>query len=138
MRRSVNPMHAATNGSSSFNLTLLSRSLVQETIEAAGHLCLILPKFHCELNPIEYFWGMANKYLCDNCDYSFDGLKEKLPKALDLVPIQTIQHWEHQLFHWMGAYWAGLGLVQVQLQVKKFRKYQSHRHIPENVVTLLD
>ena len=28
VRRSVNPMHAATNGSSSFNLTLLSRSLL--------------------------------------------------------------------------------------------------------------
>ena len=78
-----------------------------------------LLKFHCELNPIEYFWGMVKKYLCDNCDYSFDGLKENLPKALDLVPIQTIQHWEHQLFHWMGAYWAGLGLVtgeEIQLQ----------------------
>ncbi|KAF8237159.1 hypothetical protein L208DRAFT_1248943 [Tricholoma matsutake] len=66
------------------------KSLVQETIEAAGHLCLFLPKFHCELNPIEYFWGMVKKYLRDHCDYSFDGLKENLPKALDSVPIQTI------------------------------------------------
>ena len=31
------------------------KSLVQETIEAAGHLCLFLPKFHCELNFIEFF-----------------------------------------------------------------------------------
>jgi hypothetical protein len=29
--------------------------LVQEVIEAAGHLCLFLPKFHCELNYIEFF-----------------------------------------------------------------------------------
>ena len=35
------------------------KSLVQETTKAAGHLCLFLPKFHCELNPIEYFWGMV-------------------------------------------------------------------------------
>jgi hypothetical protein len=33
------------------------RSLVQEVIEAAGHLCIFLPKFHCELNFIEFFWG---------------------------------------------------------------------------------
>jgi hypothetical protein len=26
-------------------------------------LCLFLPKSHCELNPIEYFWGMVKKYL---------------------------------------------------------------------------
>ena len=33
------------------------KSLVQEVIEAAGHLCIFLPKFHCELNYIEFFWG---------------------------------------------------------------------------------
>jgi hypothetical protein len=31
------------------------KSLVQETIEAAGHLCIFLLKFHCELNYIEFF-----------------------------------------------------------------------------------
>lgn len=66
------------------------KSLVQETIEVAGHLCLFLPKFHCELNPIKYFWGMVKKYLRDHCDYSFDGLKANLPKALESVPIQTV------------------------------------------------
>jgi hypothetical protein len=71
-----------------------------------GHLCLFLPKFHCKLNPIKYFWGMVKKYLHDHCDYSFDGLKENLPKALDSVPIQTIHWWEHQLFTgWMHIGW---------------------------------
>ena len=37
------------------------KSLVQETIEAAGHLCIFLPKFHCELNFIEFFWGAVKK-----------------------------------------------------------------------------
>ena len=32
-------------------------SLVQEVIKAAGHLCIFLPKFHCELNFIEFFLG---------------------------------------------------------------------------------
>lgn len=30
---------------------------LQEVIERAGHKCYFLPKFHCELNPIEMFWG---------------------------------------------------------------------------------
>ena len=38
-------------------------SLVQEVIEAAGHLCILLPKFHCELNFIEYFWGAMKRFL---------------------------------------------------------------------------
>jgi hypothetical protein len=39
------------------------RSLVQEVIKAAGHLYIFLPKFHCELNFIEFFWGVVKKYL---------------------------------------------------------------------------
>ena len=42
---------------------LEQKSLVQETIKAAGHLCLFFPKFHCELNFIEYFWAQVKKYL---------------------------------------------------------------------------
>ncbi len=36
------------------------RSLVQEVIKEAGHLCIFLPKYHCELNFIEHFWGNAS------------------------------------------------------------------------------
>jgi hypothetical protein len=32
---------------------LLQKSLLKERIEACGHICVFLPKFHCELNPIE-------------------------------------------------------------------------------------
>jgi hypothetical protein len=66
------------------------KSLVQEVIEAAGHLCILLPKFHCELNFIEFLWGAIKKYLRDNCDYTFDTLKENMPKALASVQLQTI------------------------------------------------
>jgi hypothetical protein len=33
------------------------RPLLQQIIEDAGHVCLFLPKFLCELNPIELFWS---------------------------------------------------------------------------------
>jgi hypothetical protein len=58
------------------------KSLVQETIKAAGHLCIFLPKFHCELNYIEFFWGVVKKNLYDNCNYTFYTLKRNLPHAL--------------------------------------------------------
>ena len=31
-------------------------------IEARGHLVLFYPRFHCELNPIEFFWATAKRY----------------------------------------------------------------------------
>jgi hypothetical protein len=31
--------------------------LLQTIVEEAGHICLLLPKFHCELNPIELLWA---------------------------------------------------------------------------------
>ena len=33
------------------------KPLLQSIIEDAGHICLFLPRFHCELNPIEMLWG---------------------------------------------------------------------------------
>ena len=48
------------------------KSLVQEVIKTAGHMCIFLPKFHCEINFIEFFWGSVKRHhLRENCDYSF-------------------------------------------------------------------
>ena len=37
------------------------KPLLQLVIEKAGHKCFFLPKFHCELNPIEMVWGQAKR-----------------------------------------------------------------------------
>jgi len=115
-------------------------SLVQEVIEAAGHLCIFLPKFHCELNFIEYFWGAIKKYLRDHCDYTFTTLQENLPKALGSVVVETIRKWEHRTWRWLEAYGDGLAAREAQLHVQKFssRKYKSHRRVPEGLVVQLD
>jgi hypothetical protein len=42
---------------------LAQKSLMQEVIEAANHMCIFLLKFHCELNFIEYYWSAVKKYL---------------------------------------------------------------------------
>jgi transposase len=38
------------------------KPLLQIIIEGAGHKCYFLPKFHCELNPIEMYWGWAKTH----------------------------------------------------------------------------
>ena len=118
---------------------LAQKSLIQEVVEAAGHLCIFLPKFHCELNFIEFFWGAIKKYLQDNCDYTFDTLKENMPKALASVELETIHQWEHWMYCWMDAYRGGLETQAAQLQVWQFSsaKYKSHHRVPELAGKLL-
>jgi hypothetical protein len=116
------------------------KSLVQEVIESAGHLCIFLPKFHCELNFIEFFWGAVKKYLREHCDYSFTTLKENMPKALESVPVSTIRKWKHRMKRWMDAYRSGLGAKEAQIQVRKFssKRYSSHRRVPERLAACFD
>jgi len=48
---------------------------LHEMIEAMGHAVLFYPKFHCELNWIEYYWRQVKRYTRDNCKYNYEGLK---------------------------------------------------------------
>jgi len=51
---------------------------------------MFLPKFHCELNWIERYWGATKDYLRKHCTYSLPGLRSALPialsQALDELP----------------------------------------------------
>ncbi|EIM79857.1 uncharacterized protein STEHIDRAFT_69027 [Stereum hirsutum FP-91666 SS1] len=116
------------------------KSLVQEVIEAAGHLCIFLPKYHCELNFIEYFWGAVKRHLRENSDYTFDTLKTNMPAALASVQLTTIRRWEHRMQRWMDAYRAGMETQKANLHVRNYssRKYTSHRRIPEGVARHYD
>ena len=37
------------------------KSMIEKLLESRGHTCLFLPKFHCELNPIERVWCHAKR-----------------------------------------------------------------------------
>jgi len=113
------------------------KSLVQEVIEKAGHICIVFPKFHCELNFIEFFWGAVKRHLWERCDMSFNTLKENMPHALSSVRLQTMEHWMHR---WMDAYHEGLGTRDANAKVKAFSstKYRSHRQIPETLASSFD
>src|SRR2546421_2224379 len=67
------------------------KNYLHEIIEAAGHMCISYPKFHCELNFIESFWGNAKRYSRLHCDYSFKSLKEVVLRALESVTLTRIR-----------------------------------------------
>ena len=50
------------------------KPLLQEIIEGLGHKVIFYPKFHCELNYIEMYWGAAKRYTRQHCNYTWKGL----------------------------------------------------------------
>jgi transposase len=78
--------------------------MLEEVITEAGHKIIFFPKFHCELNYIENYWGAAKLYTRENCDYTWKGLNETIPKALDSVNLLTIRKYARKSFRYMDAY----------------------------------
>ena len=86
-----------------------------------------IPKFHCELNPIERVWGQSKKYTRAHCNYSFVGLENTLEQSLDSIPIDTIQRFFRKMRDYMTAYREGLTLgPQMEAALKQ---YKSHRKV---------
>ncbi|EJF62531.1 hypothetical protein DICSQDRAFT_57959, partial [Dichomitus squalens LYAD-421 SS1] len=106
----------------------------------AGHICIFLPKFHCEINFIEYFWGAVKHYLREHCNYTFDTLRENMPKALWSVSVELIRKWEYRAWRFIDAYTEGLGAREVQKKVEEFssHRYKSHRHVSEQLAQAMD
>jgi len=46
---------------------LTEKPMIQSIIEEAGHVCLFLLRFHCELNAIEMLWGYAKHRVFISC-----------------------------------------------------------------------
>ena len=87
-----------------------------------GYKVMYYPKFHCELNHIEYFWCDGKSYTQKYCKYSFDGLRKDVPKALNQVKHSTILGHYNSCLKKMDLY-----RKKVQYGTGEWKKLTSHK-----------
>ena len=102
-------------------------------VEEKGHIVYFLPKYHCELNPIERVWAQAKRYTKAYCNYSIQSLRKNIVSALETVPLESIQKHFRKVRHYMFAYLEGVpGGSDLEKLVKQYKNViTSHRKISE-------
>ncbi|QRV96150.1 DDE superfamily endonuclease [Ceratobasidium sp. AG-Ba] len=108
------------------NLELLAEELGTEVI--------FLPKFHCELNPIEQCWGRA-KYIYRKSPSSSltADVETNMVKALDSISLKLIRQYFKRSRRFVDSYAAGLDGPNAAASEWARRKMLHHRTSPEHI-----
>ena len=68
------------------------KSQLQELVESRGHLCDFYPKYHCELNFIEQYWGAAKlRFRMAGRAVTINEMEKKVIQCLDDIPLLHIR-----------------------------------------------
>lgn len=101
-----------------------SPTILEEVVAARNHVCLYLPRFHCELNPIERCWCHSKKHTRANCNGSIIRLRKVVPEGLSMCSKEMIWKFFATCIDYENAYRKGDTCSTVDKTVKK---YKSHR-----------
>ena len=103
------------------------RTIIEQVVSEYGtgaHRCL-LPKYHCELNPIEMLWSASKDIARKLCSYDLAGLRKVVPSAITATCLKTIKRFSGKCRRYEAAYRAGIPSLEVANQVR----LTSHRRV---------
>ena len=73
----------------------LQKSHLEEYITSRGHICDFYPKYHCELNFIEQYWGAAKfRYRSSPLTSDINAMEKNALACLDDVPLLQIKRYD--------------------------------------------
>ncbi|TFK80727.1 hypothetical protein K466DRAFT_636180 [Polyporus arcularius HHB13444] len=111
------------------------QSMLEVLITQAGHECIFLPKFHCELNPIEMYWGWSKYRYREVVKKNFDDAKQVALNALNSCPTDVIRRFIRKSWRFMSAYRLGLTGKAAAWAV---RKQKQHRQVSRAAMMALE
>ncbi|CAG8516857.1 3182_t:CDS:2, partial [Dentiscutata heterogama] len=79
------------------------QSILEEALIKAGHIFERYPKFYCECNFIERYWGFLKRELRASCSYNYNDLLRRIPEVLNSVPTSTIRKYVTPTTHHLAA-----------------------------------
>jgi hypothetical protein len=76
------------------------KSALEELIEARGFSLLLIPKYHCELNPIEQCWGASKRvFRSYGIPRSMSEMRANVIKSLDSIDIVQIRRYGFVIYN---------------------------------------
>ncbi|CUA66969.1 hypothetical protein RSOLAG22IIIB_02877 [Rhizoctonia solani] len=107
-------------------------SNLEEVARKLGTRVIFLPKYHCELNPIEQCWGYAKrKYRQMPPTNNENTMIKYIIEALDSIPIDSIRKFAARSQRFIDAYANHKnGEKAIEWATKEFR---SHRQTPAHI-----
>lgn len=103
------------------------KTKVEHHLENRGHIVMFIPKFHCELNPIERVWGQAKVYTRAHTNFTLARLRQIIGPALDSVSVDLIRKYFSRVGEYERAYLEGKKAGKEVEQAAKV--FKSHRRI---------
>ena len=98
---------------------------------------IFLPKFHCELNCIEFLWGFMKRRVRSQVSgtISVQDFLRIIKEALVACPVVMIRRWYRRMWKLIHLYEVGLPITVAKYICKK---YSSHRTIPAALMDNFD
>ena len=85
----------------------VKKAIIERFFLDRGHKVHFIPKFHCELNPIERVWGQTKRYTRTYTNYTLPGLRKIIEPALDSVTLDQIRKYFRKVREYERAYVEG-------------------------------